>query len=320
MDNLRRLLAVSIRTIIYSLPQAQLSRLEEIRLRAEQPLSVRISGAKYFVTREGAFIDKPYGAYIVSRDECIETISHATEYSIYASDRTIAKGFITVSGGLRIGVAGEGIGEGQYIKSVKNIMSICIRIPRQIMNAADDVAPYVIHNGGVTSALIVSPPGMGKTTILRELARLASEKGRNVAIVDERSELAACCAGIPQFKLGPRCDVLDGVNKAEGMMMMVRSMSPDVVVTDEIGRQEDAGAILTAMSSGVKVFASLHGAGIKDVASKDFMERLISAKAFGAYIFLSSSEVGSISKILDADLKPLDTNRSGEVLNAQYCS
>ena len=101
---------------------------------------------------------------------------------------------------------------------------------------------------------------------------------------------------------------------------MVRSMSPDVVVTDEIGRQEDADAILAALSSGVKVFASLHGTGLKDVASKDFMERLITAKAFGAYIFLSSSEVGSVSKILDADLKPLDINRSGEVLNAQYCS
>ena len=186
------------------------------------------------------------------------------------------------------------------------------------MSAADNVARYVIRNNSITSALIVSPPGMGKTTILRELARLSSEKGCNVAIVDERSELAACSGGVPQFRLGPRCDVLYGVNKAEGIMMMVRSMSPDIVVTDEIGRDEDAEAILTALSSGVKVFASLHGDGIKDVVSKNFMERLITEKAFGAYIFLSSSEVGKISKILDGDLK--DINFLGDVLNAQHCS
>ena len=318
MENLKRLLAVSVRKIIFGMSQAHLRGLEEIRLRAGQPLSVRINGVKYFLSRDGGLLDMPYGAYTVSGDECTETISHATEYSVYASDRTVSKGYITVKGGIRIGVAGECICDGNGVKSVKNIMSLCIRVPRQVLSAADRLADYVLRGASTVGTLIVSPPGMGKTTMLRELARLASERGRNVAVVDERSEIAACSGGVAQFKLGPRCDVLDGVSKAEGIMMTVRAMSPDVIVTDEIGREEDADAILNALSSGVKVFASLHGNGLGDVLSKSFIDALIAEKAFGAYVFLSPFEVGKVDRILNADLRDVELGCYGEK-DAQYC-
>lgn len=208
-------------------------------------------------------------------------------YSMYACEEELKNGFITLKGGHRVGIAGETVVEDGKIKTIKNISSFNIRISHQMKGVSDRLTPY--KNGNL---LIISPPRMGKTTILRDLLRqVAMQPMENVGIVDERSEIAACYRGKPENDLGERVDVLDNCPKAEGMLMLLRSMSPTVIGVDEIGKKEDMEAIQRVIHCGVRIMATVHGESLQEIRAKKVFRELLEESVFDTYIILKPKQM-----------------------------
>ncbi len=219
---------------------------------------------------------------------------------------------MTIPGGHRIGIAGKTIVQSGEIRSMKFLSFLNIRLAHEVLGCADEVLPYLFDQDQkkLFNTMILSPPRGGKTTLLRDLVRQISDgssqvDGVTVGLVDERSEIAACYQGVPQNDLGMRTDVLDGCPKAEGMEMLIRSMSPAVVAVDELGRKEDFKAVESVIHSGCKVIATAHGNSIEDVIHQPYFERLVRRRVFERYIFLDKGEhAGTILGIYDRNGRP----------------
>ena len=240
----------------------------EIRLRVNAPLILIYQGKEYFLTKSGDFSRKEEEACFVKAEDLKETMEYVSGYSMYAFEEEIRQGFITIQGGHRVGIAGKTVLEGDRIKGVKYISYINLRLSHQIKGCATPILPYIIKNNRICHTLIVSPPRCGKTTLLRDLIRQVSSgsvylPGVSVGVVDERSEIGGSYQGVPQNDLGIRTDVLDCCPKAEGMMMLIRSMSPEVVAVDELGDYEDIHAIESVIHCGCKLFATVHGSSVE---------------------------------------------------------
>lgn len=297
------LLPAAIAAGLARLPGEVLGGLEEIRIREGRPLEIVTALGSRFVSASGELSASPAGAYRPTRDDCVRLLDRLSNHSLYALEEELRRGYITVRGGHRVGIAGRAVLERGAVRHLRDVTCFNVRIAREVPGAAAPVLPHLIDpaTGMVRHALIVSPPGCGKTTLLRDLARQLSYgpetgrgrwEGRRVSIVDERSELAACVGGVPAFDVGPRTDVLDACPKAEGMMMMIRAMSPEVLVVDEIGRPEDAAGIREAMLSGVRVLASAHGGGFADVAARPVLGELVRERRFDRYVVLGRRTAG----------------------------
>ena len=280
-----------LRTILYKMPPNIRGELEEIRLRSQNPLLIRLRDGSFFVDRQGMLHKEAELGYVVTTSNINACFEQFTRSSAYAFVNELTSGYITVEGGHRIGFCGKcAIMDGQ-VGALKEVSSINVRVARQIIGAADGVMDSVVRDGCVRNVLIISPPGCGKTTLLRDIARQLSNgfsgfDGVNVAIADERSEIAASFQGIPQNDLGLRCDVMDACPKARGIMMMLRSMAPDVIITDEIGTREDAAAIHEALNAGVCVIASAHGSSVEEVTRRITLSDVIGV--FDCFIVLSN--------------------------------
>ncbi|MEG1471682.1 MAG: ATPase, T2SS/T4P/T4SS family [Clostridia bacterium] len=225
------------------------------------------------------------------------------EHALYARAEEQRQGFVTLRGGHRMGLCGRVISQGQSVRALREISSFCVRIAGQWRGAADALLPCLTtKEGTVKSVLIMGMPGMGKTTMLRDACRSLSEKGFHMCVVDERSELAAMCGGVPQLDVGPNTDVLDGCGKEAGLRWMLRGMSPDVLVTDELGSMSDAQAVLEAARSGVSVLATLHGRNLETAISGGALYHLAQNKVFSCYALLSEHEVGKLAALYDEQL------------------
>ena len=268
--------------------------LQEIRLRAGYPIILFYKNKEQILPMNGT-------ERIIR-----ETLDYVSNYSLYAYENELRQGFITIEGGHRIGMAGQVIIEDRKIKNLKQISSLNVRISHEILNCADKLFPYITRNKQMYHTLIISPPRCGKTTLLRDMIRQISDgnkwvKGCTVGVVDERSELAGCYRGIPQNQMGMRTDVLDGCPKAEGMLMLVRSMSPQVVAVDEIGAPEDVQAIKYAMHCGCRMIATVHGESLEEIRKKPLFEQLINEQCFDRYVVLKNEEkVGQIAGVYNA--------------------
>lgn len=288
-------LAPNIRRIM---GKSDLPRLEEIRLRIYQPLSVRSAGRCLFLDglgRRSSFQD----AYRVSPDDIARTVQILTNNSWYAWEDEIRGGYLTVPGGHRVGLCGRAVVEGTKVKTIKSISSLSIRIAREVLGAADEIINVVCPPGKslIQSTLIVSPPGAGKTTLLRDLARQISYRGFQVVIVDERSEIAACYQGAPQLDVGPQTDVLDGYPKTEGISIAVRALAPQLVITDEIGHPDDATALAELARCGVGVISSCHGSSINQIRARRWVAE--SLDVFQTAVILSHRQgPGTIERVL----------------------
>lgn len=195
------------------------------------------------------------------------------KFSYYAYEEDLAKGFITIDGGHRVGICGKAVVEKGKVTLLREISSFNIRCAKEIPGCSDPLMHHIVGPGGdIRNTLIISPPGCGKTTILRDITRNLSLIHYKVAICDERSEIAGIHNGISRYTFGPMVDVLDGCPKAEGIMMLIRSMSPDVIIADEIGRVEDLRAIETCAHTGVSVITTAHGHEIEDIDTKHFQK------------------------------------------------
>lgn len=269
--------------------------LQEIRLRTGRPLILWQDGKEYFLSSQGVLTRHKNLAYLVSAEEIRTTMEYLGQYSLYAYEEELRQGFLTIQGGHRVGVAGKTILEDHRVKGVHQISCINIRFSHQITGCADKVLPYVIEEGTVCHTLIISPPRCGKTTLLRDLVRQISDgtktfPGCTVGVVDERSEIGGSYQGIPQNDVGIRTDLLDCCPKSEGMMMLIRSMSPAVIAVDEIGNYEDINAIEMTLNSGCKLVATVHGSSIEDIRRKPLLERLMKEHVFERYVILRSKK------------------------------
>jgi stage III sporulation protein AA len=301
------ILPVKLVSIIRSVPVATLVDLTEIRLRANLPLLLVLGNTDIIVSPMGKVIANYEEAYLCNQDDVHKTLQLISKNSLYAFEQELKMGFLTIDGGHRIGLAGQAIIDAGDVKALKNISSLNIRLAREVIGCADPIMPYIMTSEGhVLNTLIISPPRCGKTTILRDLIRQISTgskiyKGLQVGVVDERSEIAACKNGISTVDLGVRTDVLDSCPKASGMLMLIRSMSPAVVATDELGRSEDIYAVQEALNAGVSVLTTVHGNEISELLHRPYVGELLRNKYFHRYIILSDVPyVGTIEKIIDS--------------------
>lgn len=286
--------------------------LEEIRIREERPLMVISSGRDIMLTDKGMSTLDIKRAYSVSHEDITETLELISESSIYAFEDELRNGYITLRGGHRVGLAGRVIQEGRDIKTLRDISCMNIRVTRQLKGISDVVMGYICRpHRGVYNTMILSPPMAGKTTLLRDIVRNLSNGSRDrpglkVGVVDERSEIAGCYNGVPQNDIGIRTDVLDCCPKDVGMLMLIRSMSPEVICTDEIGRKSDVDAILEACNAGVGIITTIHAASVDELSRKPYVDILVSSGIFERFIVLGDSlGKGTIEAIYDGSLNTL---------------
>ena len=282
--------------------------LQEIRLRAEQPILLLLSHKECFLAKDGSFTSKEGQALRVGKKDLEGILNHICRYSVYAFEEELRQGFLTVPGGHRIGVAGQVVmNETGGVKKLKNISYLNIRIAHEIIGAADSVMPFLYQNGQFINGMIISPPGCGKTTMLRDIVRQVSDgnsygEGRCVGVVDERSEIAGSYMGMAQNRIGMRTDVLDNCPKATGMMMLIRSMAPRVVAADEIGSREDVHALLEALRCGSSLIVTVHGSSMEEVKEKPFMKELLAQREFRRFIVLTGKKENcAVAGIFDED-------------------
>lgn len=267
----------------------------EIRIRSKNKIIVICSKNEFVLN------------LIASPKIILDILLNVSKMSIYAIQTDLNNGFVVIRGGHRIGVCGEVVYENGRIKNIKNICSLNIRVARQIFGCADSVMPQIIINGIFQNTLIVSPPGCGKTTLLRDIIRQISNgiktlgiNGKNVSLIDERGEIASCYEGAPTLDIGIRTDVMSNIDKSTGMSMVIRSMAPDIIATDEIGSAKDILAIKAAILSGVKVIFTMHGDSLKSVLENENVKELIDMNVFSKIILLSSGKIpGIVEKIYD---------------------
>ncbi|MDR2520283.1 MAG: stage III sporulation protein AA [Eubacteriaceae bacterium] len=251
-----------------------LEGLEEIRMRAGREAELCGRGQK---AKAG------FGA---TQQMILGILQNAAQKSLYAYEEQLRNGFLTIEGGHRIGFCGRVHRKGDDIASIDNFSSLNIRIAREIKGAAKRLYPYIDHNGRILSSLVISPPGVGKTTVLRDLARTISDGGKNVGIIDERCEIACSIDGRATLDVGERSDVLDNCPKAAGVALLTRSMSPDVIVTDEVSGKADYGAILSAVGFGISVLASAHASSLEELESKPYLKDILESGLFDRYLFI----------------------------------
>lgn len=273
--------------------------LQEIRMRVGQPLIVIIHGQESILKQRNG------NAYIITKEEIRETLEYISRYSLYAYENEMKQGFLTIEGGHRVGISGKAILEKGSVKNMQFISSINLRVSHEVIGCADAVIPYITANKQLLHTLIISPPRCGKTTLIRDLIRQISNgnpyiKGCTVGVVDERSELGGCYMGIAQNQLGMRTDIMDCCPKAEGMIMLIRSMSPQVIAVDEIGTPEDVHAIEYAMHCGCKMLASVHGDSMEEIRRRPVIEQLVRQRRFERYVILGNEpRAGMVNQIFD---------------------
>ena len=233
------------------------------------------------------------------------------EHALYARAEEQRQGFVTLRGGHRMGLCGRVLTNGHSIRSLREISSLCVRVAGQWPGAADALLPELMDaDGRVRSVLIIGLPGMGKTTILRDACRSLSGTGVHMCVVDERSEIAAMCGGVAQLDVGCNTDVLDGCAKETGLRWMLRAMSPDALVTDELGTAADVQAVMDAARSGVSVMATLHGRSAENALSRGTLYTLVQNQVFDRYVLLDERQVGRISQIFDEKLRLLSAQEA----------
>ena len=297
-------LSEQIRFPLAAIDKNYIKDIKEIRLKISAPVCIVTSNKRLFLRYDGTLSDSAdtNDLCIVSKNDMDESASRLVNFSVHAFQNEMKKGFVTIKGGHRVGICASAIVDNKgEITSIRNVSSLNIRVAREIRGAADDIINNVFSEK-IVSTLIVGEPSSGKTTILRDLASRLSDREfgyLQICIVDERGELAATSNGVASKNLGVRCDILDGYPKADGMMLALRSMSPDIIICDEIGGDDDIRAIENIVNSGVKIIASIHADDFSHLTKRPQFLRLMQTGAFDLAVILKKKNTpGKIKEII----------------------
>jgi len=273
-----------------------MERIREIRIRVGKPILIYINRKEVSLDEEGNIIYVVEKGKRFSYTELQELVDYWCMESRYAFQDEIKRGYLTILGGHRIGICGEIVEDSEgNIKTIKYISGVNIRIAHEVKGAAKNIMSYLYKEDQIVNSIIISPPGGGKTTLLRDLIRRISDgnqynRGKNVGIVDERGEIAACFQGIPQLDIGIRSDVLDNCQKKWGMNMLLRAMAPEVIAIDELGNKEEIELIHYMYGCGCSVLATVHGNSLEEIKSKKIFQSIWDEEIFQNIILLHHTE------------------------------
>lgn len=283
---------------LHALPKEIKDVTQEIRLRVNRPVTLCSTAGIYFLDKKGSISCCPGPENLTaSKDDLDESFRNICGYSVYSHENEIKNGYITVCGGHRVGICGTAVFQNGRVSGMKDISSINVRVAREIIGCADKIMEQLKESisGGL---LLAGPPSSGKTTILRDIARqLSSGKNgsiKKVTVVDERGEIAGTYLGVPQNDLGLCCDVLDGYPKAEGIMQAVRALSPQFIICDELGTEDEAAAVEQGLNAGAAMIASIHAGNIEELLKRRQAEALLKTGAFKNIAMLGGERPGSV--------------------------
>lgn len=304
-DSAARAVCDRLRKYLCLLPTDMKEQAQEIRLRVNQPVCICCTGGVYFLNRNGRPSCRPEpDGMRATREDIDETFRGICSYSVYSHQNEIKNGFITLSGGHRVGLCGTAVTTAGSVGGLRDISSVNIRIARQVYGCASAVL-QAVGKSLWEGVLIAGAPSSGKTTILRDMARQISSgmcgNVRKVAVVDERGELAGTYRGIPQNDLGPCCDVLDGYPKGEGILQAIRSLSPEFIICDELGGLADVEAAAQGLNAGVGMISSVHAGSVRELLRRQQAVSLLRTGAFGYIVLLEGCrEPGRVAGVYKA--------------------
>lgn len=293
------ILPLHIRTII---KQAGINwdELQEIRLRIQKPVILKYNAKTCYLSEQGKITTRKEQLHIVTSQEIRQAMEYISSYSMYAYIEQLKQGFLTIRGGHRVGICGTVVMDHDKVKTIRHISGLNIRVAHEVKGCADILYSRCTRMGKLIPTLIISPPGCGKTTLLRDIIRKISDEGQTVGVVDERSEIGACYQGVAQNDLGIQTDVMDACEKGQGMNMLIRSMAPDVIAVDEIGSKEDVEALFFCAYRGCSILATAHGKNKESLSKNPYMREIINKKMFQRYVILEQrNQPGYIAQIID---------------------
>ena len=299
MPDITRLFCLPVAEAIHQLQRSKPDAIQEIRLRAGKPLVVGLGGKNYFLSAKGEIVENPQKALRIDWDMIVKSLEFMSRSSLYAMEQEMRNGFITVEGGHRIGMVGRTICQNGNITGIHHIAGLNVRVAHEIRGCGEVLLPKLCQNGMLLHTLIVSPPGGGKTTLLRDLIRGVSDRLKlSVAVADERSEIGGCYRGIPQCDLGLQTDVLDGCPKSEGMLMLLRTMKPQVIAADELGGVKEMEAVMTILHAGVTLLCTAHSNDLEELKRRPGMSQILEQGVFERIVVLSGRKgPGTVEKI-----------------------
>lgn len=263
------------------------AEIQEIRLRAGKSLQIIRHGTAFTVTGQGQLTAPNSTGIPVTRQALDTVFQNICAHSIHSWQAAIRQGFITIAGGSRVGLCGTAVMQQDTLETVRTVSGLNIRIASERIGCAEPLCAQLADRLTTGGILIAGAPASGKTTILRDLARMLGDTHR-ICLLDARGELAAMQNGLPQFALGAQTDVFDGYPKALGMEIAVRVMSPEILICDEIGGADEADTLMQSLHTGVQIIASAHAGSLHELAERPQIGRLIEAGAFRTGVLLGS--------------------------------
>ncbi|MDR1466983.1 MAG: stage III sporulation protein AA [Oscillospiraceae bacterium] len=305
--------------LFFRVPDEIKEKVQEIRLRIGCPPMICCAKESFFLDSKGNITDQ-----VMSNCKCLdkenieENFKRICNYSLYSHQEEIASGYITIKGGCRVGVCGTAVVENGKISAMHNISSLNIRIAKQSFKCADKVLEELLNNDQeeILGTLIVGEPACGKTTLLRDLARQIStgtkSRRKNVTIIDERFEIAGILEENWQNNVG-LCDILSNISKGAGMLRAIRSLSPEILICDEIGGSEDVCHVKQILNSGVKLISSIHSGSLEELLNKESARELLKTGAFENIVIMRGRETpGEVEKIYRVSDKNVEIFRNDD--------